>query len=558
MSGTRNEHKIFVIGLDGATFDMIDPLIERGRLPNLERLIGGGSRAVMRSVVPPYSPPAWMSMLTGKNPGKHGVFHFLKRKKGSYDLEVASFRDVRGETLFSILARAGIGSGVMNVPMTYPPPSGVNGFFVSGIPVPPESRSFVVPEDLYGALERGGYKVDYDFRGFDPNREEAVVSWDNYGKLLDGLKTIARKRVDILLDLIEKKDLPLYFFVISLTDRIQHYFWRFSDRKHPGYSEEGNRRFGDAIESAYILADKLVGRIMEKGGEEAEFILVSDHGAGPHYADFHLNGWLVDNGFMKIREIPRLVVKHAPLRDVLARLGAGFFTAILPGSLTSKIVPYLGKKRYPDPSDIIWSKTRAYSSMFGIRVNRRGREPEGIVEAGKECEELLVEIKESLGRLINPMDGNRLLTDCITKEEAYSGAYLDGSPDLFMELGGISVLPTEGWAHGEPCVLRRNCPSSGTHRIEGIFIANGPAFREGVDLGEIRIEDVMPTILHLFGLSISPDLDGEVILNALKEKKPVKIQEVLPERADDTVPSKGYTDEEEDQITENLRGMGYI
>jgi predicted AlkP superfamily phosphohydrolase/phosphomutase len=553
-----NKNKIFVIGLDGATFDIIDPLIEGGKLPNLEKLIGSGSRATMRSVIPPFSPPAWMSMLTGKNPGKHGVFHFLKRRKGSYDLEVASFRDVKAKTLFSILAGADIGSGVMNIPMTYPPPNDVKGFFVSGIPVPPGTRSFVAPDDLYGILEKGGYEVDYDFRGFDPNREEAFISWERYEKLLNGLRKIARKRVDILLDLIDKEDLPLYFFVISLTDRIQHYFWRFTDTKHPGYSDEGNRRFGDAIESAYILADELVGRIMEKGGDGADYILVSDHGAGPHYADFHLNGWLIDNGYMKIKEIPRLAIKHAPLRDVLTRLGAGFLMAILPGSWTSKVVPYLGKKRYLDPGDIIWSETRAYASMFGIRVNQRGREPEGIVEAGKEYRELLDRIKETLGLLDNPLDGRRLLTDCITKEEAYSGAYLDGSPDLFLELGGISVLPIGGWARGEPCIPRRNSPSSGTHRIEGIFIGSGPAFRGGVDLGEIKIEDVMPTILHLSDLPISSDLDGEVILNALKEEKPVKIREVLPESAEETGSRKGYTDEEEDQIAENLRGMGYI
>ncbi len=557
MSTENKESKVVFIGLDGATFDIIDPLIEGGKLPHIKRLIDRGSRGVLRSVVPPYSPPAWISMLTGKNPGKHGVFHFLKRKKRSYDLEMTSFSDVKESTIFSLLSHRGIGCGVMNIPMTYPPPENVSGFFVSGIPVPPRSRSYVVPNDLLENLEAAGYRVDYDFRGFEPNREEEIERWADYEALEKGLFEIARKRVDIFLDLVEIEDLPLLFFVISLTDRVQHYFWRFADEQHPGFSEEGHRRFGDVIQRAYMLADDLVGKIVEKCGDDVNYFLVSDHGAGPHYGDFYLNGWLVGNGFLQAKKVPRLVMKHAPLKHVLSRLGVGFLTGIFPESVRSMAVPYPGKKRLPDVADIIWSETKAFASMYGIRVNLEGREPEGIVGEGGEYQVLIDQIKEALGRLTNPLDGSRLLTECVSKEEAFSGPYLDGSPDLFMNLSGISVLPTESWVSDVTFQPRKTCPSSGTHRIEGIFIGSGPSFISGNDVGEIKIEDIMPTTLYLFEVPIPGDVDGKVILDAMVDKRPVKIQDELS--AGDTGKSgKGYSKEEEDQITENLRGMGYI
>jgi predicted AlkP superfamily phosphohydrolase/phosphomutase len=363
-------------------------------------------------------------MLTGKNPGKHGVFHFLKRKERSYDLEITSFNDVKESTIFSILSQKGIGSGVMNIPMTYPPPDDVSGFFVSGIPVPPQSRSYVVPNDLLEDLEGAGYRVDYDFRGFEPNREEEIERWADYEALVEGLFEIARRRVDIFLDLVEIEELPLLFFVISLTDRVQHYFWRFSDAQHPGFSEEGHRRFGDVIQRAYMLSDELVGKIVEKCGDEVDYLLVSDHGAGPHYGDFYLNGWLVENGFLKTKKIPRLVMKHAPLRELFSRLGVGFLTRIFPESVRTMDIPYPGKKRLLDATDIIWKETKAFASMHGIRVNLKGREPEGIVDEGGEYQLLIGQIKEALERLVNPLDGRKLLTECVSKEEAFSGLRL--------------------------------------------------------------------------------------------------------------------------------------
>ena len=129
---------------------------------------------------------------------------------------------------------------------------------------------------------------------------------------------------------------------------------------------------------------------------------------------------------------------------------------------------------------------------------------------------------------------------------------------MFMNLGGISILPTEGWVSGDLFSPRGKCPSSGTHRIEGVMIGSGPSIKTGLDAGEMIIEDVMPTILYLLDVPIPPDLDGNVIIDVMVDKKPVRYRDEDFTDGEDTGSREGYTEEEEDQITENLRGMGYI
>ena len=75
--------KVLFIGLDGSTFDLLDPLMEKGLMPRLRAFINEGVRGWLETTIPPITPTAWVSWMTGKNPGKHGVFEFLLRRKGS-------------------------------------------------------------------------------------------------------------------------------------------------------------------------------------------------------------------------------------------------------------------------------------------------------------------------------------------------------------------------------------------------------------------------------------------------------------------------------------------
>ena len=127
--------QVLIIGLDGATFTVIDPLLNEGALPGLARLIGSGVRAELLSTIPSATIPAWPSFMTGKNPGKHGVFDFFSRIPGG-KIRLTRSEDIRTRTLWQILSDHGLRSIVLNIPNTYPPQP-IDGIVISGMLTPP-------------------------------------------------------------------------------------------------------------------------------------------------------------------------------------------------------------------------------------------------------------------------------------------------------------------------------------------------------------------------------------------------------------------------------------
>lgn len=146
--------QILLIGLDGATWDLILPWVAEGRLPNLGALLREGSWGTLLSTVPPATFPAWSSFLTGLNPGRHGIFDFTRRKFGTYEVEFVNSTYRRGRSLFRIASEAGKRVGVIGVPATYPPEK-VNGFLISGFDAPVATGidpSFVYPRELFSEI----------------------------------------------------------------------------------------------------------------------------------------------------------------------------------------------------------------------------------------------------------------------------------------------------------------------------------------------------------------------------------------------------------------------
>src|SRR5512139_1831118 len=152
--------KVLVIGLDGATFDLIKPWAEAGHLPTLARLLNEGAHGYVASTVPPMTGPAWTTFMTGKNPGKHGIYDWIYRHKDSYDVSPTTARHCRDATLWSILSEAGGRVCVFNVPMTFPPKP-VNGVMISGMPAPSTKVTITYPVELLAEIERevGEYLV---------------------------------------------------------------------------------------------------------------------------------------------------------------------------------------------------------------------------------------------------------------------------------------------------------------------------------------------------------------------------------------------------------------
>ncbi|PYK24434.1 MAG: phosphodiesterase, partial [Verrucomicrobia bacterium] len=152
--------KVVVIGLDAATWTVIRPWMAEGKMPNLAKLMKAGVSGTLESILPPITPPAWTSFMTGKNPGKHGIFHFVETEHGGYAMNYANATSRRSPTVWKLLNNAGYSVGTMNIPFTYPPEP-LNGFQISGMDTPSETSPFIHPPELREELVKhlGGIQL---------------------------------------------------------------------------------------------------------------------------------------------------------------------------------------------------------------------------------------------------------------------------------------------------------------------------------------------------------------------------------------------------------------
>ena len=129
------ERRVLVVGLDGGTWNVLDPLMEKGLMPNLRALVSGGVKGLLESTMPPITPVAWSTFQTGANPGKHGIFDFSVTIDHGQHWKIANSTSIRVKTLWQYLGEGGKRIGVINVPMTFPP-TPFHGYLVTGLFTP--------------------------------------------------------------------------------------------------------------------------------------------------------------------------------------------------------------------------------------------------------------------------------------------------------------------------------------------------------------------------------------------------------------------------------------
>src|SRR5213083_447247 len=267
--------KVLIVGLDAATFDLIGPWIAERKLPNLEALMKNGAWGRLASILPPITPPAWTSFMTGKNPGKHGVFHFVETERDGYEMNYANGASRRSPTIWKLLNTAGFSVGTMNIPFTYPPET-LNGFQISGLDTPSANSSFVHPPALKRELVDYLGKINHDVRflGF--------MSTDHRrAQVLAEMEKIDQQWAAVALYLLEHHPQDVMMFVFMSIDTVQHYFWQYMDRSHFLYDPKAEARFGNAMRQVYERLDAVTGRIIEKLPSDTTVFVVSDHGGGP-------------------------------------------------------------------------------------------------------------------------------------------------------------------------------------------------------------------------------------------------------------------------------------
>ena len=554
------ESRFLLIGIDGATWRVIDPLIEKGKLPNLARLMREGASGPLESTVIPNTPPAWISFMTGKNPGKTGIYDFLSRQLGTYEMKVCTSLDNQEPTIFEILSASGRRVCSVNMPMTYPP-QGVNGAMISGIPLPPHAKNFCYPEGLLEEIERnaGTYIVDIDYSKFDARRQSSAQDLDMYEELLSELLLALEQRQKAILYLLEKERFDLFSLVYNITDRVQHYFWKFTDPSHPGYTEAGARRFGGTIARAYEAVDGMIGELLE-AAPQYDTIVMSDHGFGPYYRDFHLNRWLSEKGYLALKKVPRWTFRRTNLGSLLRKSGMGRLSRFLPRVLRDYPLPRLMRKSVSDTSDIIWSRTKAYSNLMGISVNLKGREPEGIVTYGDDYERLTTKIMEELADLRDEKDGRKLIDLVDVKENLFFGSKVYLAADIYFMIAGLAYHVTTRLDVNHMFDDKTAFGMSGTHRMDGIAIIRANGVAAGRHFENASILDIPSTLLYLMGHPILKGMDGRVLdsifEDGFRSRRPVEYMDDALLRAPRV--ETGYTPEEKEEILNLLKGLGYL
>jgi len=563
----RETGRLLVVGLDGATFDVLSPLMEAGILPNLAALRERGCWGKLLSTIPPFTAAAWSTFITGKNPGRHGVISFRSRDRFHYDVEGSGFVNAQrfGETLWEILSDHGKRIGLINVPLTYPARP-VNGYMVTGMLTPPGARRFTYPPELVHRLGPD-YMIDVEFirrkgefrqRGFPPKTE-----------MLTQIRRMSRTRARKSADLFSDEPWDFFMVVFTSTDRVLHFFWddltALIAEGARGVTAPRNAIQEDIL--AYFRElDDGIGHLVDLAGPTTTTFVISDHGFGPApRRRFYLNVWLEQLGLLRRRgaqgwtdlEYWRVAVgRHKRIKSALRR--------VLPPSVQDSAKTVSEKVS----GEIIdWSLTRAYFvpiyfHVCGVEINLAGAKREGIVRAGAEYEALRNEIIHEASELSDPENGKPIVEVAARREELYDGPYVEEFPDVILVLDpdyiGASSLAGTSLVEPHPHPMR-----PGEHRQDGIFVAAGPPVLSRGELSGLHLQDVPPTILFILGLPSLSSFDGRVLQEIFKheylETHPISVEESPEEtRPRKRSQTEGYSGPEEQSIMDRLRGLGYL
>jgi predicted AlkP superfamily phosphohydrolase/phosphomutase len=541
--------KLLIIGLDGATLDLIKPWAAEGKLPTLARLMQDGVTGDLESTLPPVTSPAWPTFMTGKNPGKHGVFDFIRPRAGTFDMVNAS--QIKGKLLWEILSEAGYSVGVLNVPITYPPRK-VNGYMVPGLLSPDQGKT-VYPPDLLKPYEAelGKYRLTPNVQYKAGNEDEFIAD------LHDLIDTQLRYALRLI------KDLPTDVLMLHFlaTDNGSHALWRFMDKTHPRHDPALAAKYGDALLKVYQHLDDAVRQVQEAAGQP-NTIVMSDHGFGPLHRTINLNILFVEKGLMHLK--PKFFTQlrwwafrngltPATAYKILSKLGLQNITAKVSRKARNEMV---GK--FLSFEDVDWSKTIAYSMghVGQIYINLQGRELHGIVSPGQ-YQAARQKVIDVLNTLRDPATGQPLVDRIIPREEAAHGPYADQGADLHLILDGYKTIAFPLFATEGRVLTPQIRGDSGCHRLHGIFIAHGQAFTAGASISNAKIIDLAPTILHILNVPVPEDMDGHVLTDALASELRNKAAQIGAAATTSTA-QVDFTEAEQAEVEERLRALGYL
>lgn len=539
--------RVYVVGFDGATWRFIQPLIQRGEMPNFQRLMQEGAHGELTSTIPFQSAAAWVTFMTGKNPGKHGVYMFQDYDALSYSYvgRTANSRYFSGQTIFDAVGQLGGTVAAVRVPISYPAWQ-VNGIMVSGFPTPGDTADSFYPPDLRDEVGFVGEPDPPDFRLL--STEQQVQTLETH-----------MDRVSRLVDTLMQKTYDLFVVVHRVPDPIHHFFIKFVDPETPAYSSEAAQRWGDTVNRFYRHMDSALGETLDRLGPDDTIFVISDHGGAiTPPRQLNLNVWLAQQGLLTPKKRSKSLVERlyalnqklipARIRSVLRRHA--------PQSVQGEL-----RGLWQGLQAIDFSKTQAYMfpmkcpPLTGVVINVHGRQPEGTV-ASEAYETFRDRLMRNLAGLKDPNTGEPIVHAVYKREDLYHGDFVERAPDIIV---WCNHLYKEGPFAEGPLVNQvpfdELVQVPGSHDEKGIFLAAGPGIAKGKTIEGANLIDVTPTILHAMELPIPSDMDGTVLKDVFEASREVESVDLTLERQS----AENYLSEDEEQlIKDKLKGWGYM
>jgi predicted AlkP superfamily phosphohydrolase/phosphomutase len=559
--------RVLVIGLDGITFDLLTPLLDKGLMPYLASLLDKSYHVVLLSTMPPISATAWTTLITGVNPGKHGILQFVSLRPNQLAADSESVQEVFPGgisllnansipciTLWKLLTKAKKKQIIINVPMTYPPRP-IDGVMITGMMTHPSASVFTYPPELSQRLREVQYEIDLSIAekefDFDPAR------------LIDRLHELMMKRRDVALKLMREESWDFFMVVFTSTDRLQHRFWKDIVPEYPEHDSPEAVQLRPNLEQYFRDLDQTIAQLGTTAGPDTTVIIMSDHGFGPaskrtvHRLSMMqalgLMATSTGSGIVRLRNLVEGYLGLTP--DRVRKLAK----AALPGKWATKL-----EAKAREAQLVATAKDLAYSVTLDERVGGIYINRDQLSERVDSYETLRKEIISNLKKLVDPETRVLLIAKVYTREELYSGPALDECPDIvFCLTSGYGL--SGGVGPGSTLVSpRRSEPNKqGTHRDEGILLIYGPNVNVKQNAQE-RLVDLTSTILYLLEVPIPTTMDSRPILVAFDEKsvaeRPPFYIDMYPGNLVSDVPdSESYISQEDaQQLMERLRGLGYI
>ncbi|MDX2039089.1 MAG: alkaline phosphatase family protein [Isosphaeraceae bacterium] len=552
--------KVFVLGLDGATWDVLKPLIASGDLPNLERLARTGASGRLDSIFPPLSPVAWTGVMTGKNSGKHGVFEFLEYAHDPIHGKVNSSRSIRTELVWEIAGRHGKSTTAGGVPMSYPPRK-APGFYLGDFLSPADAPDFSTDPAVFAELEKalGEPYQPWNVSIHDGGREP---------KALRELTEFLEHHLRAVEFLVDRGGWDLFMYDLMATDRIQHELWHAWEPTH----RVARGRDLSAVREGFIdfwrRLDAGVGRIVAKLPADTAVLLMSDHGFGPIEWYVNFNVWLLERGEIALEDSFYVKQKRffwergaTPewFYNLMVKLGFGNQRVSRFRGKQTGPIERLAESAFLSRRHIDWSKTKAYAQgNFGqIFINKRGRQPMGCVEPD-EVRPLIDSIKAGLMELKHPETGRPLVERVVEAHEIYQGPHAELAPDLTVVLEDWRYRTIGLHDFTTNQVISPAFGPTGDHRMEGVIIAHGAGIRPGAEPRGATLLDIAPTVLHLLGVPVPTDMDGRVLTELLDDAHAAPMYEANVGGGSESVEPAAYSEEEDAAIQQRLADLGYL